>query len=86
LAATDFSGTVSTTTGVLTIVDDVILDLVVEGKGFVAAAADEVVDDLEGGGICEINKMILFCSLFPNAVIFKIKLLKKSALHLAPSL
>jgi hypothetical protein len=55
LAATDFSGTVSTTTGVLTIVDDVILDLVVEGKGFVAAAADEVVDDLEDGGICKIN-------------------------------
>ena len=43
----------------LTIVDDVILDLVVEGKGFVAAA-DEAVDDLEDGGICEINKMILF--------------------------
>ncbi len=60
MAATDFSGTVSTTTGVLTIVDDVKLDLVVEGKGFVAAADDEVVDDLEDGGICEINKMILF--------------------------
>jgi hypothetical protein len=59
LAATDFSGTVSTTTGAATIVDDVILDLVVEGKGFVAAA-DEAVDDLEDGGICEINKMILF--------------------------
>jgi hypothetical protein len=48
---------------VLTIVDDVILDLVVEGKGFVAAA-DEVVVDLEGGGICEINKMILFFVLY----------------------
>ncbi len=54
MAATDFSGTVSTTTGVLTIVDDVILNLVVEGKGFVAAA-DEAVDDLEDGGICKIN-------------------------------